>query len=154
MWLQRQLNDPYVTDAKRLGYRSRAAFKLTELDDRFRFPRPAARGRSGSPPAAGPRWRWSVAGEGRVVGLDIRDGCRSPGQSILRARFLDEGAPERLKLALGGEVDAVLRHGRPRHRPPATDHMRIMALGEAALDFAVEMLKPGGVFVGKVLQGG
>lgn len=160
-WLQRQLNDPYVAEAKRLGYRSRAAFKLLELDQQFKFLKPG--GRIVDLGAAPGGWtQVSVekvkAGEGRpghVVGMDILEMEPIAGAILITHDFLDDDAPALLKDALGGGADVVLSDmaaSATGHK--ATDHMRIMALLETALDFAYQVLAPGGAFVGKVLQGG
>jgi 23S rRNA (uridine2552-2'-O)-methyltransferase len=156
-WLQRQLNDPYVAEAHRLGYRSRAAFKLTELDDRFHF---LAAGKRVIDLGAAPGGWTQVAvarvgSRGRVVSIDLSEMDAIPGAVILQGDFFDDDVPERLLDALGGAVDIVLTDMAPASiGHPGTDHLRIMALCEAALDFAVEVLAPGGVFVAKVLQGG
>ena len=159
-WLERQLNDPYVARAKREGWRSRAAFKLIEIDDKYRLLRPGARVVDlGAAPGG-----WSqvaakrvgaVEGRGRVVAIDPLDMPPIPGVDFLRLDFLDPEAPERLKAMLGGEADLVLSDmaaNATGHRQ--TDHLRIMGLAEAAAAFAREVLKPGGGFLCKVLRGG
>jgi 23S rRNA (uridine2552-2'-O)-methyltransferase len=159
-WLERQLNDPYVARAKREGFRSRAAFKLTDLDDKHRFLKPGARVLDlGAAPGG-----WSqVAAErvgardkrGRVLAIDVVDMDAVPGVEFLKLDFLDAQAPERLKAALGDGADVVLSDmaaNATGHRQ--TDHLRIMALVEAAAAFARQVLRPGGAFVAKVLQGG
>lgn len=159
-WLERQLNDPYVARAKREGWRSRAAYKLIELDDRYRLLRPGARVVDlGAAPGG---WsqvaakRVGVAeGRGRVVAIDLLDMPPISGVDFLRLDFLDPEAPERLRAMLGGEADLVLSDmaaNATGHRQ--TDHLRIMALAEAAAAFACEVLKPGGGFLCKVLRGG
>ncbi len=160
-WLQRQLNDPYVHEAKRLGYRSRAAFKLVQLDDRFRFLRPGARvvdlgaAPGGWTQVAVERVRSEAPDGGKVVGLDVLEWAPMAGATTLQADFLDPAAPDMLKQALGGQADVVLSDmAAPTTGHAATDHMRIMALVEAALLFASEVLAPGGTFVAKVFQGG
>jgi 23S rRNA (uridine2552-2'-O)-methyltransferase len=159
-WLERQLNDPYVHEAKRRGYRSRAAFKLAEIDDQFRFLRPGARvvdlgcAPGGWCQVAVQRIRPLETG-GRVVGIDLTPVEPIAGATILRGDFMDEQAPALLKAALDGPADAVLSDmAAPATGHPQTDHLRIMALAEAAHDFAREVLKPGGAFVAKVLRGG
>jgi 23S rRNA (uridine2552-2'-O)-methyltransferase len=156
-WLERQLNDPYVADAQRLGYRSRAAFKLAQMDDKYRFLRRG--GRVVDLGAAPGGWVQvaleRVGRSGRVVGIDLQEIEPIPGAELLQGDFLDEDAPARLMVVLDGPADVVLSDmAAPSTGHPATDHLRIMALAEAALDFALEILAPGGAFVAKVLQGG
>jgi len=156
-WLERQINDPYVARAKREGFRSRAAFKLAEVDDKFRLLKPSARVVDlGAAPGG-----WSevaarrVGQNGRVVALDILDMKPIAGVDFLKLDFLDDAAPARLKEMLGGKADIVLSDmaaNATGHRQ--TDHLRIMALAEAAAEFAREVLAPGGAFLCKVLQGG
>jgi 23S rRNA (uridine2552-2'-O)-methyltransferase len=156
-WLERQLADPYVTRAKREGYRSRAAFKLTEIDDKYRLFKHGGRVVDlGAAPGG-----WSeiaakrVGPSGRVIALDILDFKPMTGVEFLRLDFLDNSAPDQLKEMLGGKVDVVLSDmaaNTTGHRQ--TDHLRIMALAEAAALFAREVLAKGGAFVCKVLQGG
>ena len=156
-WLERQINDPYVARAKREGFRSRAAFKLAEIDDKYRLFKPGARVVDlGAAPGG-----WSeiatrrVGPCGRVIALDILDMKPITGVDFLHLDFLDDGAPARLKEMLGGNADVVLSDmaaNATGHRQ--TDHLRIMALAEAAVDFAREVLAPGGAFLCKVLQGG
>ncbi|MCP5374380.1 MAG: RlmE family RNA methyltransferase [Hyphomicrobiales bacterium] len=160
-WLQRQLNDPYVAEAQRLGYRSRAAFKLIELDDRFRFLKPGQRvvdlgaAPGGWTQVLVDRVRAGHPGGGRVVAIDVSEMEPVPGAEILHRDFMDPDAPAALKAALAGPADAVLSDmAAPATGHPATDHLRIMALCEAALEFAGEVLAPGGAFVAKVLRGG
>ena len=159
-WLERQLNDPYVSEAKRLGYRSRAAFKLIQLDDRFRFLKPGARVIDlGSAPGgwaqvAAQRVK-AEAGRGRVVGIDLLAMDPIPGTVLLEHDFLDATAPAALRRALGGPADVVLSDmAAPATGHAATDHLRVMALAEAAYAFAREVLAPGGTFIAKVFQGG
>ena len=164
LWLQRQLNDPYVARAKREGFRSRAAFKLSEIDDKRRFLVPGARVVDlGCAPGG---WlqvavkRVNALGEkskarGFVLGVDIQPVEPVPGATILELDFLAEGADEIVKQALGGQADVVLSDmaaASSGHR--ATDHLRIIAMCEAAAYFALDVLAPGGTFVAKVLQGG
>ena len=156
-WLERQLNDPYVARAKREGYRSRAAFKLIEIDDKHRLFKPGARVADlGAAPGG-----WSqvaakrIGAHGRVVGIDILDMDEIAGVEFARIDFLDPDAPDRLKTMLGGPADVVLSDmaaNATGHRQ--TDHLKIMALVEAAAEFAGEVLKPGGSFLAKVIQGG
>jgi 23S rRNA (uridine2552-2'-O)-methyltransferase len=156
-WLERQLNDPYVARAKREGYRSRAAFKLIEIDDKHRLFRPGARVADlGAAPGG-----WSqvaakrVGANGHVVGIDILEMDELPGVEFAKIDFLDPEAPDRLKAVLGGPADVVLSDmaaNATGHRQ--TDHLKIMALVEAAAQFAGEVLKPGGSFLSKVIQGG
>lgn len=159
-WLERQLNDPYVSRAKREGWRSRAAYKLIEIDDKYRLLRPGARVVDlGAAPGG---WSQVAAnrvgageGRGRVIAIDLLDMPPIPGVDVLKLDFLDPEAPGRLKAMLGGEADLVLSDmaaNATGHRQ--TDHLRIMGLAEAAAAFAREVLKPGGGFLCKVLRGG
>ena len=158
-WLERQLNDPYVARAKREGYRSRAAYKLAEIDDKARFLKKGARVVDlGAAPGG---WsqiaakRVGAPGEGRVVAIDLLAMDAVPGVDFAQLDFLDPAAPEILKAMLGGPVDVVLSDmaaNATGHRK--TDHLKIVALVEAAADFAREVLAPGGTFLAKVLQGG
>ncbi len=160
-WLHRQLNDPYVIEAQKRGLRSRAAFKLMELDDRFGFLKPGLRVVDlGAAPGG---WTQVVVERlglergkaGSVVGLDILDWDAVPGATCITLDFLDPSAPDRLKAALGGPADLVLSDmAAPTTGHPKTDHLRIMALLETAWDFAEDVLAPGGTFVCKVFQGG
>lgn len=161
-WLERQLNDPYVAEAQKRGFRSRAAFKLLQLDDKFRLLAPGRRvvdlgaAPGGWTQVAVERVRSnSSTGGGQVVGLDILEMDEVPGAITMQADFLDEAAPNRLKAALGGPADVVLSDmAAPTTGHPQTDHLRIMGLAEAAYDFAEEVLAPGGAFVCKLFQGG
>jgi 23S rRNA (uridine2552-2'-O)-methyltransferase len=156
-WLERQLSDPYVARAKRDGYRSRAAYKLIEIDEKYHVLRSGARVIDlGAAPGG-----WSeiaakrVGAKGRVVALDILEMSSIPGVEFLHLDFLDNLAPDRLKAMLGGKADVVLSDmaaNTTGHRQ--TDHLRIMALAEAAALFAREVLNAGGNFLCKVLQGG
>jgi 23S rRNA (uridine2552-2'-O)-methyltransferase len=160
-WLERQLSDPYVARAKREGFRSRAAFKLAEIDDKYRLLKPGARVVDlGAAPGG-----WSevaarrIGAAGRVLAIDILDMKPIPGVEFLKLDFLDATAPQQLRAFLGGKaegkVDVVLSDmaaNATGHRQ--TDHLRIMALAEAAAHFAREVLGPGGGFLCKVLQGG
>ncbi len=155
LWLQRQLNDPYVEKAKARGYRSRAAFKLAELDDKFRFLKPGARVVDlGAAPGGWVQIAFE-RGASQVVGVDYLEVEPIPGADMLLLDFTDPDAPDRVKAAAGGAVDVVLSDmAAPTtgHRP--TDQIRTGALVEAAAEFAVETLSPGGAFVAKVFQGG
>ena len=161
-WLERQINDPYVAEAQRQGYRSRAAFKLQQLDDRFHLLGPGKRvidlgaAPGGWTQVAVERCLPTGGGkQGRVVGIDLTPMPPIPGAELLEGDFLAPEAPERLKAALGGPADVVLSDmAAPATGHARTDHLKIMALAEAAHAFAVEVLKPGGAFIAKVLQGG
>ena len=156
-WLERQIRDPYVARAKREGFRSRAAYKLAEIDDKYRLLKPGTRVVDlGAAPGG-----WSeiaarrVGAGGRVLAIDILDMKPIAGVEFLKLDFLDATAPQRLKDLLGGQADLVLSDmaaNATGHRQ--TDHLRIMALAEAAAHFAREVLAPGGSFLCKVLQGG
>jgi 23S rRNA (uridine2552-2'-O)-methyltransferase len=154
-WLERQLNDPYVVAAKAQGWRSRAAFKLIELDDRYRLIRKGARVLDlGAAPGG-----WSQVavrrGAGQVLGLDLLPVEKVPGATFLVGDFHDADMPARLAALLGGPADLALSDMAPNTTGhAATDHLRIMALAELALDFACQVLAPGGAFVAKVFQGG
>jgi 23S rRNA (uridine2552-2'-O)-methyltransferase len=160
LWLDRQLNDPYVARAKRDGLRSRAAYKLIEIDDKYHFLKVGGRVVDlGSAPGG---WSQVAAkrvgvdsGRGRVVAIDILEMMSVPGVDVLHLDFLDAQAPDRLKELLGGPADVVLSDmaaNATGHRK--TDHLKIMALAETATQFAREVLNPGGTFLCKVLQGG
>lgn len=160
-WLDRQLNDPYVVEARRLGLRSRAAFKLMQLDDRFHLLAPGKRvvdlgaAPGGWSQVAAERVRANTPGGGRVVGIDLLDWAPLPGVTVIVRNFLDPSAPAQIKEALGGPADLVLTDmAAPATGHAATDHLRIVALAEAALEFAFTVLAPGGSFVAKVFRGG
>ncbi len=156
-WLQRQLNDPYVQEAKRQGYRSRAAFKLIELDDKFKFLKKGAKVIDlGAAPGGWTQVAMARIGDdGHVIGIDLLEMEAIPGADLIQGDFLDDDAPERLKALLGGQADVVLSDmAAASTGHPQTDHLRIMGLLEVAADFAADVLAPGGTFVGKVLQGG
>ena len=160
-WLERQINDPYVAEAQRRGYRSRAAFKLQQLDDRFHLLGPGKRvidlgaAPGGWTQVAVERCLPEGGKQGRVVGIDLTPMQPVPGAELLEGDFLAPEAPARLKAALGGPADVVLSDmAAPATGHARTDHLKIMALAEAAHAFAVEVLKPGGAFIAKVLQGG
>ncbi len=160
-WLRRQLNDPYVARARAEGYRSRAAYKLIEIDDRFHLLEP---GRSVVDLGAAPggwtevairRVRAGAPGGGRVIAVDVADMEPLPGAEHLRLDVLDEAAERRLMEALGGPVEVVLSDmAAPATGIARVDHLRVTALCEAALALAETVLAPGGAFVAKVLQGG
>jgi 23S rRNA (uridine2552-2'-O)-methyltransferase len=153
-WLQRQLNDPYVAAAKSSGYRSRAAFKLVELDQKFRFLKKGARVLDlGAAPGG---WSQVAAAKGAtVVAADILEMEQIPGVTFFQADLTDPDVPAMLKQALNGEADIVLTDmAAPTTGHRATDHIRTIALVEIALEVALDVLKPGGTFVGKVFQGG
>ena len=157
IWLKRQLNDPYVRKAKAEGWRSRAAFKLLELDEKFSLLKPGARVVDlGCAPGGWCQVAVKAVGpKGRVVGIDYLGMSPVAGADILELDFLDEGAPERLKELLDGPADIVLSDmAAPTTGHKSTDHLRIVALAEAALDFAEDVLAPGGAFVCKVFAGG
>ncbi|MGE0179559.1 MAG: RlmE family RNA methyltransferase [Sphingomonas sp.] len=155
-WLERQLNDPYVKRAKAEGYRSRAAYKLIELDERFGFLKGAERIVDlGIAPGGWTQVARQRLPQSSVVGIDLLPTDPIDGATILEMDFMDETAPDRLKAALGGPADLVLSDMAANTvGHPQTDHLRTMGLVEAALDFACEVLKPGGAFVAKVLAGG
>jgi 23S rRNA (uridine2552-2'-O)-methyltransferase len=159
-WLERQLNDPYVARAKAAGYRSRAAFKLAEIADAYRFLKPGDRVLDlGAAPGG---WSQVAAervdaarGAGHVVAVDLTEMDAIAGVDVLQLDFMDADAPERIRAALDGPADVVLSDMAPAttgHR--STDHLRIMALAEASFDFAREVLAPKGTFLTKVFQGG
>ena len=157
-WLQRQLNDPYVAAAQKEGYRSRAAFKLLQLDEKFELLKPGMRIVDlGAAPGG---WTQVVSKKfgkkgGKLVALDILAMDPLEGVEILQMDFLADDAPEKLKKVLGGAADLVLCDMAPSATGhPATDHIRIMAMAELAAHFAVDVLAPGGAFVCKYFQGG
>lgn len=165
LWLERQLNDPYVQRARAEGYRGRAAFKIMELDDKYRFLVPGARvvdlgcAPGGWLQVAVPRI--NALGEdarkarGRIVGVDLQEVEPVPGAEIHLLDFLSEGADEAIKDWLGGSADVVMSDmaaSSSGHKQ--TDHLRIIALCEAAAELAFDVLDPGGTFVAKVLAGG
>ncbi len=156
-WLERQLNDPYVKAARTKGYRSRAAFKLIDLDDRFHFLKKG--GRVLDLGAAPGGWSQIAAAKvgptGRVVGADILEMEELEGVTLFKVDLLDPDVPAMLKEALGGPADVVLTDmAAPTTGHRETDHLRTTALLEVALDVAEDTLKPGGTFVGKAFQGG
>lgn len=161
LWLERQLNDPYVQRAKAEGYASRAAYKLSEIDERYSILAPGKRVIDlGAAPGG---WcqvsvqKTGSTGEDiRVVGIDYLDMDQVPGATILKKDFLDDDAPAMLIEALGGKKpDLVISDlAAPTTGHKKTDHLRTMYLVEVALDFAIEVLKPGGHFLSKTFQGG
>lgn len=160
LWLERQLNDPYVARAKREGYRSRAVYKLIEIDDKYHFLKIG--GRVVDLGAAPGGWSQIAAkrvgvteGKGKVIAIDLLDMDPVPGVDFLKLDFLDPSAPDVLKGMLGGKADVVLSDmaaNATGHRK--TDHLKIVALVEAAAEFAGEVLAPKGTFLAKVIQGG
>jgi 23S rRNA (uridine2552-2'-O)-methyltransferase len=156
-WLERQLNDPYVRAAKAKGYRSRAAFKLLEIDSKFHL---LKKGGCVLDLGAAPGgWSQVAANKigptGKIVAADILEMEPQSGVTVLQADITDPEAAAKLKDALGGPVDVVLSDmAAPTTGHRATDHLRTVALLEAALEMAEDVLKPGGAFVGKVFQGG
>jgi 23S rRNA (uridine2552-2'-O)-methyltransferase len=153
-WLERQLNDPYVAEAQRLGYRSRAAFKLIEINQQMNLIKPGMVVIDlGAAPGG---WtQVAVNQKARVIALDILPMEPVAGSTFLQMDFMDEDAPEALISAMAGPADIVLSDMAPNtmgHKQ--TDHLRIMGLIELAYDFALQVLKPGGSFVAKVFQGG
>lgn len=160
-WLNRQLNDPYVVAARRDGYRSRAAYKLAELDDRFRFLRPGKRvvdlgaAPGGWTQVAVERVEAQGRGGGTVIAVDTIDVAPIAGAETMQMDITEVEVPSRIRAALGDGADVVLSDLAPPaigHR--ATDHTRIVALVEAAAEIATAVLRPGGAFVAKVWQGG
>lgn len=160
LWLERQLNDPYVAAARREGWRSRAVYKLIELDERFHLLKPGQKIVDlGAAPGGWAQYAakkvGSTTGQGKVVGIDLLDIEPIAGVEFAVMDFLDPDAPARLKEMLGGEADGVLSDmaaNTTGHKK--TDHLRIVHLAELAIEFAREVLAPGGYFVAKVFQGG
>jgi 23S rRNA (uridine2552-2'-O)-methyltransferase len=158
-WLERQLNDPYVARAKREGMRSRAAYKLMEIDDKTRFLKKGARVVDlGAAPGGWSQIAAKRVGaplQGRVIAIDILPMEAVPGVDFVKLDFLTHTAPEQLRTMIGGPADVVLSDMAANATGHArTDHLKIMALVEAAAAFAREVLAPGGTFLAKVLQGG
>ena len=160
-WLARQLNDPYVAEAHRIGYRSRAAFKLIQLDERFHLLAPGRRvvdlgcAPGGWTQVAVERVGKRNAMGGAVVGIDLNPADPIPGATVLRGNFTDPATEAQIRAALGGQADLVLSDmAAPATGHAATDHLRVVALAEDAFAFAETILKPGGAFVAKVFQGG
>ena len=155
-WLERQLNDPYVRRAKAENYRSRAAYKLLELDERFGLLKGAtAVVDLGIAPGGWSQVVRRRSPQAKIVGIDLLPTDPIEQVEILQMDFMDNDAPERLKAALDGPADLVLSDMAANTvGHPQTDHLRTMALVEAGLEFAKEVLRPGGAFVAKVLAGG
>ncbi len=160
LWLERQLNDPYVARAKREGWRSRAAFKLLEIDEKYHLLEPGQRivdlgaAPGGWSQVAAKKLR-AADGKGRVVGIDLIDIEPIPGVNFAVMDFLAEDSPDRLKAMLGGPANAVLSDmaaNTTGHKK--TDHLRIVHLAELAADYAAQVLQPGGFFLCKLFQGG
>jgi 23S rRNA (uridine2552-2'-O)-methyltransferase len=156
-WLERQLNDPYVARAKREGYRSRAAFKLLEIDEKYKILKPGQKIVDlGAAPGGWSQIAAKVVGpKGKVVGIDLLPIDPMAGVEFIELDFLDESAPGKLIEMLGGPADVVMSDmaaNTTGHKK--TDHLRIIGLAEAAIYFAREILAPGGAFVAKVFQGG
>ena len=156
-WLERQLNDPYVARAKREGYRSRAAYKLLEIDEKYKILKPGQKIVDlGAAPGGWSQIAAKVVGpKGKVVGIDLLPIDPMPGVEFIELDFLDESAPGRLIEMLGGPADVVMSDmaaNTTGHKK--TDHLRIIGLAEAAIYFAREILSPGGAFIAKVFQGG
>jgi 23S rRNA (uridine2552-2'-O)-methyltransferase len=155
-WLERQLNDPYVKRARAENYRSRAAYKLLELDERFGLLKGV---RSvvdlGIAPGGWSQVVRRRSPQAKIVGIDLLPTDPIEGVTMLHMDFMDEDAPERLGQALDGPADLVLSDMAANTvGHPQTDHLRTMALVEAGLEFAREVLRPGGAYVAKVLAGG
>lgn len=160
LWLERQLNDPYVKRAREMGYRSRAAFKLEEMDDRYKFLKPGQRLVDlGCAPGG---WCQIAAkrigleqGKGYIVGIDLLAVDPIPGVDLIQLDFMAEEAPALLTQRLGGRADGVMSDmaaNTTGHKK--TDHLKIIALAEAAIEFAHDVLAPGGFFLAKLFQGG
>jgi 23S rRNA (uridine2552-2'-O)-methyltransferase len=157
IWLERQLNDPYVRAAQAAGYRSRAAFKLLELDERYHLLKPGLRVVDlGAAPGGWTQVALARLGaKGRIVALDLLPMDPIVGATVLQGDFQDPAAEAAVRAALDGPADLVLSDMAPNTTGHgSTDHLRIIALAELALDFAVQVLSPGGCFVAKVFQGG
>ncbi len=160
LWLERQLNDPYVAQAKRDGYRSRAAYKLKEIDDKYKL----LKGSMSVIDLGAAPGGWSqiaarkvgaADGKGRVVAIDLLDMPEIPGVTFAQLDFLADDAPAKLRTMLGGGADVVMSDMAPNttgHR--TTDQLRILGLVEGAAAFALEVLNPGGAFLAKVFQSG
>lgn len=156
-WLERQLNDPYVAEARARGYRSRAAFKLLQLDEKVGLLKGARRILDlGAAPGGWTQVALQQLGpQARVVAVDYLEMSPIAGATFLQLDFLDDDAPEKIAAALDGPADLVLSDmAAPSTGHAKTDHIRVVALAETALAFAVEILAPGGAFVAKVFQGG
>jgi len=157
LWLQRQLNDPYVMRAKKEGLRSRAAYKLIEMDERYHLLKTGQKILDlGAAPGGWSQYAIKKVGpKGRVIGIDLLDIDPIPDVEFTIMDFLEEDAPDRLKVMLGGLADGVMSDmaaNTTGHKK--TDHLKIIGLAELAIHFATEVLAPGGFFVAKVFQGG
>jgi 23S rRNA (uridine2552-2'-O)-methyltransferase len=160
LWLERQLNDPYVAQAKRDGYRSRAAYKLIEIDDKYHFLKHGiAVVDLGAAPGGwsqiAARRVGAVSGKGKVVAIDLLEMPEVPGVNFAQLDFLAEDAPEKLIAMMGGRADVVMSDMAPNttgHRK--TDQLRIVGLIETAAAFATDVLNPGGTFLAKAFQSG
>lgn len=160
LWLERQLNDPYVAAARREGWRSRAVYKFIELDERFHLLKPGQKIVDlGAAPGGWSQYAakkvQSDIGKGKVVGIDLLDIEPIAGVEFTVMDFLTEDAPQRLMAMLGGEADGVLSDmaaNTTGHKK--TDHLRIVHLADLAIEFAREVLAPGGFFIAKLFQGG
>jgi 23S rRNA (uridine2552-2'-O)-methyltransferase len=160
LWLERQLNDPYVAKARREGYRSRAAFKLIEIDDKYRLLRPGLTvvdlgAAPGGWSQIAARRVGAAEGKGKVVAIDLLEMGEIPGVQFAQLDFHADDAPKRLRAMLGGRADVVLSDmaaNTTGHRK--TDQLRIVGLVEIAAAFASEILNPGGAFLAKVFQSG
>ncbi|ANK81143.1 MAG: 23S rRNA methyltransferase [Rhizobiales bacterium NRL2] len=156
-WLERQLNDPYVAEAKAQGWRSRAAFKLLQIDEKFGLLRKGGRIVDlGAAPGGWSQVAAAATGEGGyVLAVDILEMEPIPGVEVMQLDFTEADADAKVRERLGGPADVVLSDmAQPATGHRQTDHLRIMAMAELALDFAAQVLKPGGAFAVKLLQGG
>ena len=160
-WLQRQLNDPYVAAAKRDGYRSRAAYKLIGIDEKYHLLKSGQRvldlgAAPGGWTQVAVKKTQALQGKGQVIGIDLSEMEPVAGAQLMQLDFLDEDAPEKILAVLGNNlVDLVMSDmAAPSCGHRQTDHMKIMALCELAVDFAGDVLRPGGAFLAKVLRGG
>ena len=160
LWLERQLNDPYVVQAKREGYRSRAAYKLIELDDKYHFLKGGMTvvdlgAAPGGWSQIAARRVGAVSGKGKVIAIDLLEMPEIAGVSFAQLDFLDQDAPEKLIAMMGGRADVVMSDmaaNTTGHRK--TDQLRVLGLVESAAAFACEMLNPGGTFLAKAFQSG
>lgn len=155
-WLERQINDPYVRAAKTQGYRSRAAFKLKEMDDKYHVLRRGAKIVDlGAAPGGWTQIAVERCGENNVLGVDLQPMDPITGSELLELDFMTPEAPDIIRKKLKGGIDVVLSDmASPATGHRETDHLRVIGLCEAALEFAVEVLNPGGTFICKVLRGG
>jgi 23S rRNA (uridine2552-2'-O)-methyltransferase len=157
LWLQRHLNDPYVAAAQKDGFRSRAAYKLLQLDEKFQLLKPGMRILDlGAAPGGWSQVAAKVIGKkGRIAAIDLLPMAALEGVEFIQMDFLDDAAPDKLMKLLGGPANLVLSDMAPNTTGhPGTDHIRIMALTEVAAHFAIDVLAPGGTFVCKFFQGG